>query len=986
MPCLCDDTSRVGPAGGYAFRLNFQSPVPWPDRRLQSSSNVNSAHADVSNSNATSPGAKFLPQRDTGERQYASAAYVQQLYYATLWQGEAYASLSDFARYTSRLFTQCIEQCEQGGNGTAPPSAGERHDPELAPDSQRPNGIRLLVEVLQLLLRSGDRVSRRMRQVVPSRLGRVTRKSAETSGDEGDISLPEWKALTACLQSGPAASVRAYLEQQYQTEEGGADATVSLVGIVKHWLAAMECRELQLQILLTLLALRVCASDPVVLEEHRCERVRKTEAQAQAQHVERQEGESQSNDRLANTQEESQNDDLQLCGIQALSQQGQPQLLSSGKECLGGEEGKEKERENEGDAPIAKKRKRKSMPPHRFGGVGAGIGGAFPWQRRLTKETHRSVSSTAATPGAGEGLLSAGDEQTWKLAADGSGIGDEQISFDVDALSTRFEMLTDKLCLLTLVTGLGDLMPTAEGESKAKAEAGGTPGTAIGASAATNVLFGSAARPKDARDERDEVQYFCSSIVKPFFSTALPRQYAALRSKCFVTAGNAGTGFKGTPSWPGVSASGATVGGSKRSKSGTLLASPSAGMDSGSASAAGAGPGIAPSSAEKLDLNLALRDEKRKQREKAAHAKEAFDTEALRRELDSQARNSKRLRRDSSVGPGAGATSATAAAEGGKGGKEKAKVTREVDMVRRFRRSASAVLTSDVLHSVGPNSGSTAGGRQNNEESSSTGLAASDAAAKQTSTKVFGARPRVLERTQSLIPRRSATPSSADGWTGVRLPRQSSVLHDDRQPPHQHPQVRQASVPPPHMMAASKASVEQPVQQDLTVSASEEAEADIKECVKDTAQDISDTAEEEEQGDGEGDDDEEPMEVIIPRKRKSLAEKSASSSNTLGRWMFFESHDLSDVGDKDKKRAERPQSLPSKNPFARTVSESNSGGSTGLQRARTGRNPSTVAKALAHAPTSEEQQHTQIVEDILVESCPAELGRMWGGCTPLRSP
>lgn len=97
--------------------------------------------------------------------------------------------------------------------------------------------------------------------------------------------------------------------------------------------------------------------------------------------------------------------------------------------------------------------------------------------------------------------------------SDNSDLSDTEVSLSPAALASRFESLTDKLCLLCAMPSDLDVS---------------------GPEAAVVANFGTGGRERGPEDERDEAQWLCSSLVEPTFSGALPRQCNLLRSKCFV--------------------------------------------------------------------------------------------------------------------------------------------------------------------------------------------------------------------------------------------------------------------------------------------------------------------------------------------------------------------------------------------------------------------------------------------------------------------
>ena len=58
-------------------------------------------------------------------------------------------------------------------------------------------------------------------------------------------------------------------------------------------------------------------------------------------------------------------------------------------------------------------------------------------------------------------------------------------------------------------------------------------------------IFGSAARNKGSDDPFDEAQWLCVEVIEPFFGQTLPRQCSVMRGKCFVPASTGNTPARG---------------------------------------------------------------------------------------------------------------------------------------------------------------------------------------------------------------------------------------------------------------------------------------------------------------------------------------------------------------------------------------------------------------------------------------------------------
>jgi hypothetical protein len=154
-----------------------------------------------------------------------------------------------------------------------------------------------------------------------------------------------------------------------------------------------------------------------------------------------------------------------------------------------------------GDVP-AKKRRRKEPARRWTGQMGAS---GFPWAR---------PTGESSSPRLEEGALERGTSPV--------------------SLTRRFEAIIDRLALLGVTASLSfDVAPVEVARSSS-------------ARPAAPVHFGTAARDKQAGDERDELQWLCADVVEPLFGRLLPRQVAALRARAF-TPGLPGA----TPARPG---------------------------------------------------------------------------------------------------------------------------------------------------------------------------------------------------------------------------------------------------------------------------------------------------------------------------------------------------------------------------------------------------------------------------------------------------
>lgn len=187
-----------------------------------------------------------------------------------------------------------------------------------------------------------------------------------------------------------------------------------------------------------------------------------------------------------------------------------------------------------------KKRKRKSAPARRWTGMPTAFGfdslpsassldgGGFPWLKRPSRQGE-TPNATAADD------ETAGEEQS-EDSLDGL-----TLVCDAEKLHRRFESLVDRLSLRIVTADLardfaGAASPEKQGTATAEADQ-----SAEGKASrkAPPILFGTSARRREDRDERDELHHLCSDIVEPRFSRLLPRQCSVLHSR--ATGGTSAT-------------------------------------------------------------------------------------------------------------------------------------------------------------------------------------------------------------------------------------------------------------------------------------------------------------------------------------------------------------------------------------------------------------------------------------------------------------
>jgi hypothetical protein len=211
MSCSCSLSSEGKeprrPKDIFAFDLNFESPIPWPDQAAASSP----SKREPSTSKAS------IPEYEEAAALSPVTRYIRSLYYDTLWLGEAQAPLRDFVRCLSIL----VEQ------------------------RTRANDLGCLAELLQQLLSRSADVTRKMRERVPRRLAQILDpEGLEKGGDEGKaVQREEWEAIWSCLKGGPAASVKGWVQGTHLKEASSLSEAVPFTGIVKQWLIETECRE-----------------------------------------------------------------------------------------------------------------------------------------------------------------------------------------------------------------------------------------------------------------------------------------------------------------------------------------------------------------------------------------------------------------------------------------------------------------------------------------------------------------------------------------------------------------------------------------------------------------------------------------------------------------------------------------------------------------------------------------------------------------------
>lgn len=185
---------------------------------------------------------------------------------------------------------------------------------------------------------------------------------------------------------------------------------------------------------------------------------------------------------------------------------------------------------------LPKKRKRKSLPAKRWSGLGGGGSSSFSWDPRssLSADKRRKKDEAKTT---------------------------ETIETSVEALSQRVKTIMDRLCLIGMISdnGLGlnslfedessqlkeaesqltstETQPESQSQSQSQSQLDKPYSSSAVSGSKEPLLFGSSSRPKESvRDDRDEMQWLCSDLVEPFFSShsSTSGLCEIMRGKCFV--------------------------------------------------------------------------------------------------------------------------------------------------------------------------------------------------------------------------------------------------------------------------------------------------------------------------------------------------------------------------------------------------------------------------------------------------------------------
>ncbi|CEH18096.1 hypothetical protein CBOM_04521 [Ceraceosorus bombacis] len=162
------------------------------------------------------------------------------------------------------------------------------------------------------------------------------------------------------------------------------------------------------------------------------------------------------------------------------------------------------------DDRLKRKTKRKRKDAARRWTAGLGSSAGFPWAGQTSTISPRTPGGT--NPSA----LSLGT--------------------DAAALAHRFEAVAERLALLGVTTSLS--MELGLGLTPSRPSASRNTPTMVRSRGAQ---FGSAARPKEPEDTRDDLQWLWQDVMKPYFGAKLPRQVAFVRARAFATSYAANT-------------------------------------------------------------------------------------------------------------------------------------------------------------------------------------------------------------------------------------------------------------------------------------------------------------------------------------------------------------------------------------------------------------------------------------------------------------
>ncbi|CAO1625713.1 unnamed protein product [Parajaminaea phylloscopi] len=425
-----------------------------------------------------------------------------------------------------RCYLECLWLGEHHFPLTTFPQAFDRLPRAFNGDGGALTAAKVSLDALATLLRGRDALQRKYRTEIPAALGqaadpnRLESYMSESLSAAPGIDRCELGLIVKALQSGAGAAVAAEMRSklsppapqlELQDEELGQPLTVApsepplrSSKLQVEWLNAIERRELSLQLLIVLEILRLLAEQPALLASS-CPPT-KVEQPGTGSKFAVDEAKSQGS---------------------ALTSQPASSHLS-----VVGDEGGRDSSDLPGKTEEPRKKKRKTAPARRWTGFPTAFGLnpassldepvlGFPWQK--------TPAQPLQTPT--EGSLLDDDDDVHALVRDA-----ERLHKLYEAIADRLSMRIITAELAKDVAAIGDLTEEAPTDAPAQARP----------SASSTPLFGTSARKRDERDERDEMYFLCSDIVEARFSRILPRQCAVLRARSTVHSIHSGMTPKAT--------------------------------------------------------------------------------------------------------------------------------------------------------------------------------------------------------------------------------------------------------------------------------------------------------------------------------------------------------------------------------------------------------------------------------------------------------
>ncbi|PWN26892.1 hypothetical protein BDZ90DRAFT_194367 [Jaminaea rosea] len=444
---MTHSTSAV--ASTSKVQLDLACPIAWPSSSHRCAA-FNDHEADV---HAT------------------TVHHVRRRFHECLWLGESYLPLATYPGYAFDLQSATAVGKQR------------RQDVEAAA---------AFLDAIASLLRTRGQVQRRFRAELPKKV------AAHLSGLAAGEQDEEMAFVCAALASGPGRSVAEEHQQARAKAEqdGEEDSKAVKTRLRDDWLAAIERRELSLQLLLILEALRIGVEHPMLL----------TTANASSP--------SKAPSRPA------------PMPLQSSQMNGSPTEESSSRMVTLSQDDVEDSVSGSQTKP-ARKKKRKSAPARRWTGFatamaleGAVESDGFPWAKRTTSSN--KLGGELVSPG--DAANDDDDDQSAPFHA-------KAMVRDPEGLHRLFETFADRLSLRIVTCELRKDFLGLDEEIGQQTQAAPTKEHG---KVPSLVLFGTAARARDERDERDEMHHLCSDIVEPRFARVLPRQCSVLRSKATV--------------------------------------------------------------------------------------------------------------------------------------------------------------------------------------------------------------------------------------------------------------------------------------------------------------------------------------------------------------------------------------------------------------------------------------------------------------------